>query len=286
MGSKKELLNLAAIFVVFVGTAFLAACGKSGGDDGGGVAGGGYVQTCNGSTCTYPIPSNTVMGFYSQSPNFVTPYAPDPRNRFQVSSGLTTILRDFMGVCDRQTQVGGFSGGYAACGIWQGGAHDLVVYSEAGSTSSEVKLIIRSVPGYMNYGWYSYSLPDFKNTLLSLFGFRSYGTVNSAGVFDPMVLNATIWPVNNSQGFEVRANGPTGSYGWNKVLQLIVPSGKLEDGYWNYRLFVTDVTHLASVNNNSFIVNGAATAVTGTAVRCNHADCALSSSYFNGAAGY
>lgn len=276
MGSKKELRNLAAIFVIFIGTGFLAACGKTGGDGGGTVTTGGYVQTCDANGCTYALPTNTTMGFYSQSPNFVTPYAIDPRNRFQVSSGMTNILRDFMGVCDRQNVVGG----YAACSIWQAGAHDLVVYSDSGSTSSNVKLIIRSVPGYMNYGWYSYSLPDFKYTLLSLFGF---GTVNTAGVFDPLVLDATIWPTNNNQGFEVRAQGPTGSYAWNKMIQLIVLNGKMEDSNWDYRVYVAnDDAHRAYANNNAIVTNGATQAITGTAVRCQHADCALGASYFNG----
>lgn len=286
MGSKKELRNLAAIFVVFVGTGFLAACGKTGGDAGstGVITQGGYTYTCTDAGCTYPMPTNKSMGFYSQTSNFYTGYAVRPENRFQINAGMTTVLKDMMGVCDRQVQVGGFNGGYAGCSWWTGAnsAHDFVIYSPAGSTASEVKLIIRSVPGQPSgYYWYSYSLPDFKSTLFSAFGFRGTGGTNYSAIYDPLVLDATVWPTNDDKGFEVRANGPVGSFGWNKLLQVIVLNGKLEDGFWDYKMYIAPNDGArAYANNNTIQSNGASLAISGTSVQCNHADCALGSTYF------
>lgn len=73
-----------------------------------------------------------------------------------------------------------------------------------------------------------------------------------------MILNGTIWPVNDSQGFEIRSNGPTASVGYNQVLQLQVGNGKVEDERFSFQLYW----------------NGKV-AATGTMVRCRSLTCGL-----------
>ena len=76
-----------------------------------------------------------------------------------------------------------------------------------------------------------------------------------------MVLNMTIWPINDSKGFELRGYAPgqddyngTG----NLLFQFQVANGKLEDNSWDYRL----------------VFNGDV-AAQGRMVRCPNANCGL-----------
>jgi len=102
---------------------------------------------------------------------------------------------------------------------------------------------------------------------MNLLGFS--GSANNAGVFDPMVLDATIWPINNSKGFELRAMGPRMSTAWNKLFQLQVLEGKLEDASWNYKLHF----------------NGQL-AAEGKGAICQSQYCGMESSYFNNSSYY
>ena len=54
-----------------------------------------------------------------------------------------------------------------------------------------------------------------------------------------MVLDMTIWPINNSQGFELRGYAPAGAYyqgGNNLLFQFQVANGKLEYQAWDFTL--------------------------------------------------
>jgi hypothetical protein len=76
-----------------------------------------------------------------------------------------------------------------------------------------------------------------------------------------MVLDMTIWPINNSQGFELRGYPPAGAYyqgGNNLLFQFQVANGKLEDLAWDYK----------------FIYNGEE-AATGRMVRCSTPNCGV-----------
>lgn len=256
---KPNVWTAAAIIGVFLGSGLLAACGKSN-SSGSAGAGTGVVQTCTGAQCTYPITANTRLGFYAQTSNFYTPGYMNNGSSLQVHAGMQALLKEAMGTCDRQN----YTGGLAACTTWMSGAHDIVLYSDTGSAASTVKIIMRSVPGtqWNGYGWYSYSAPSFKEFVLGILGFPAD---NNTGVFNPLVLGeATVWPVNNSQGFEVRAMGPRVSYAWNKLFQLQVANGKLEDASWNF------VLHY----------NGQQ-AMSGKAIRCQSQYCGMDTSYFN-----
>jgi len=207
------------------------------------------------------LPAGSHVAFYAQTSNLVLPGFSNNGSTLTVGPGMAGLLRDAMGVCDREHS----SGGLASCSSWLSGAYDLVLLADGGAQSNSVKLIMRAIPGSQlnHFGWYSYSLPSFRQFLLGILGFPVWS--NPQGIFNPLVLTATIWPINNSQGFEVRAYGPRVSRAWNQLFQLQVAQGKLEDAQWNYIL--------------SF--NGA-TAAQGRSVRCQSQNCGLDSSIVRG----
>jgi hypothetical protein len=254
--------TLTTVMSVFLLSGLLAACGKSGGNDNTSATYAGLIPTCTANGCTYGLPVNYKAGAYAQTSNLVTPGYVNNASTFVPRQGMYQVLKDAMGVCDRTS----ISGGLAGCQTWFSGAHDMVIYlnGQQASQAQTVKLIIRSTPNIQmgGYGYYSYSLPNFKQFILGLFG---YNLSSPAGVFDPMVLDATIWPINDNRGFEVRANGPRNSYAWNKLFQLQVANGKLEDPSWDYQLYF----------------NGQL-AADGRGAICQSQYCGMDSSYFTG----
>ncbi|GIL17652.1 MAG: hypothetical protein BroJett040_14030 [Oligoflexia bacterium] len=199
----------------------------------------------------YSVPPGTKIGFYAQTTNF-NPYGySNVGGSLSVQSGWTNMLKEAMGVCNREYSTGG----YANCSSWMNGWHDIVFMMD-GSAASSVQMIIRSMPYISNYYNYYYQFPKFEDLALSLLGFP-VGS-NPQGFFNPMILNSTIWPVNNSQGFEIRSYGPSMSQAYNKHIQLQVAQGKVEDGQFNFQLYY----------------NGAL-AASGTMVRCQTQNCGL-----------
>ncbi len=232
----------------------LTGCGSGGGSGGAGAP--PPVVTPGPGI----LPASSQIGFYAQSSNFYMPGYINAGSTFQAQQGMHSLLKEAMGTCDREQT----SGGLASCQTWISGAHDMVLWADGGSTVNQVTIVIRSAPANQmgGAGWYSYSLPDFESAIIGLF--TGWFPGNTSGIFNPLVLKATIWPVNNSQGFEARAYGPQMSYAWNKLLQLQVSQGKLEDPSWSYQL----------------VFNGAV-AANGTAVRCQSQYCGMDRSYFN-----
>jgi hypothetical protein len=205
-------------------------------------------------------PQNTQMGFYSQTGNIQIPGYINNGSQLSMGPGMRALLKEAMGVCDREH----ISAGIASCDTWLRGGFDLVLLSPQGSRSQTVKLIMRSIPASQlgGFGWYTASLPNFRQFIGCLIGFCSS---NPAGMFNPLVLEANIFPVNNSQGFEVRAYGPYGSRSWNKLFQFQVHQGKLEDGRWNFIMYFDG-----------------AVAAQGLAVRCQSENCGLDTSIVRG----
>lgn len=231
---------------------FILSCGDSGS--------GGPSHPSNPGPGVYPPNQvNNNVGFYSQTSNFVINGYQNRGSEFIAQQGMKGILGEAMGICDREH----ISGGLAACETWLNGAFDLVLFSEQGAQANNVKIIFRAVPGQQlgGHGWYSYSLPKFKDLFLT--ALTGWSTSNPSAIYYHLNLSSSIWPINNSQGFEVRANGPNQSFAQYKLFQLHVAQGKLEDMGWNYKLFY----------------NGQE-AASGTAIRCESANCGLDSSYY------
>jgi hypothetical protein len=244
---RQKILTLVTILVI-------SGCGKSGG-------GGGQVVNPNPPPSgSVVLPAGSQVGFYAQTSNLIVPGYSNNGSSLSVGPAMSAVLRDAMGVCDREY----ISGGLAACSTWTSGAFDFVLLADGGAQANTVKLILRAVPGSQlnNYGWYSYSLPSFKQAIACLIGLC---WSNPQGIFNPLVLEATIWPINNSQGFEVRAYGPRVSRAWNQLFQLQVAQGKLEDAQWNFALQYAGQQ-----------------AAQGRAVRCQSQNCGLDSSIVRG----
>ena len=255
----KGLIKYSWIFIAIAGALAFTACNKSSSSA---PVTCPYGTVYNGATCIqgnlYPggIPPGTRIGFYAQTSNFPMLNAGSVLSQ---GSGMTALLRDFMGVCDRQSQVGGSNGGLSACGAWTQGYHDMVLIFD-GSSANQAKLVIRSYPYVDPMYQYQYSLPSLDQFFAGLLGFSAG---NVSGVYDPLVLTMTVWPINGNQGFELRANGPTGSYGWGRLMQFQVRNGKIEDPAVNYTLYV-------DAGNQQMLP-----AATGTMVRCQTQNCGI-----------
>lgn len=216
------------------------------------------------------IPPGVQFGFFAQNNKMNTVYN-SGGSVYTIRSGMKTILKYAMGVCDRNAS----DGGLANCQSWMSNAfHDIMIFAN-GSQANTVKLVIRAMPqicnGY-NCNWYSFSLPSFNQFFLSLFGFNTF---NNAGAYNPMILDMTINPIcvnangikcedqdsTYSTGFELRGYAPEGAtyhMGRNLLFQLQVPVGKLEDQSWDFNLYY-NAQHAAS----------------GRMVRCQQPNCGV-----------
>lgn len=198
---------------------------------------------------SFAIP-NIPVGFFAQN-QMMNYYSPTLQNTsYNFQSGMRDVLRLAMGVCDRDHS----NGGTADCSAWLQGRNDIVLLSGAAQANS-VQLILRSYPTCSYNGCYSWSLPSFSQIFGSMLGINSF---NNAGFYDPMVLNMTIWPVNNSQGFELRGYPPAGATfhgGSNLLLRFRVEHGKLDDGEWDFTLYYNETVaatgHMARCQSNN-----------------------------------
>jgi hypothetical protein len=240
-------------YIVPVSFAFatlaVVACGSKGGFDGNGTP---------APVVPLTIGAGTQIGFVSQNAKMAE-VQPDLGSSMTVHAGAKTMMKYAMGVCDRENT----NLGLANCSSWLSGFHDITLFAD-GSQANRVKVVIRAFPdtrctGY-SCGYYSATLPSFGEFFRGLFGF---GAGNMAGFYNPMVLDMTIWPINNSQGFELRGYGPSGAtfgLGANLLFQFQVANGKLEDAAWDYKLYY---------NGTSGLV------YSGRMVRCNTQNCGV-----------
>lgn len=211
----------------------------------------GLIPQCVGAQCSYGVPQSTRIGFYAQTNNFQSSIYVNNGSTFTpVSGGMKGIVKDAMGVCDRNYADYGLSN----CNSWINGYHDLVFMMD-GSSSNSVRIMLRSYPQQSAFYSYAASFPSASQFFGGLLGFPQF---NYQGVFNPLILTGTIWPINDSKGFEIRANGPTGSYGYNQLMQLQVAQGKVEDERFTFSL---------QWNGHQ--------AASGTLVRCQTLTCGL-----------
>lgn len=167
----------------------------------------------------------------------------------QTSSGLSTFLGEAMGLCNRAHS----NGGPANCSNWNGSAFDLMVQAPTTQTNTlqaTFRASLRPNPGFN----YSYSLPSAGQIAGAMLGFPVPG--NPSAYLPKLQLNMAVSVTNNYQGFEARGYGDYYTKANRSLIQLQVPQGKLEDGYFTYRL----------------AYKGQVVA-TGQLVRCGTADC-------------
>ncbi len=246
----KKITVLMYLLMAAMAASMIVACAKSGG-------GGGESLPAPA-----PVPPPVTFGngkvaFFAQNSKMDRLYQ-NIGSSYTIHSGMQTVLKYAMRTCDR----GNSNGGTATCQSWMNGFNDIMIFAN-GAQASSVQMVLRSMPDtscanpyYCTTYWYS--LPSFKQFILGMFGFNSF---NNSNVYNPMVLNMSIWPINNSKGFEMRGNAPGQDLYYNSgglLFQFQVPEGKLEDAAWNFRL----------------IFNGA-TAASGRMVRCPQANCGV-----------
>jgi hypothetical protein len=247
--SKEDIMKkYIFLFIGFLVSAFMAACGS--GDNGG--PGGGAVVNCpvgatfqsgycvNGSGITLNTGS---IGFYSENWH--------DRTLTPSGSGLGEFLKTAMGVCDR----GHSNGGLANCNAWMAGAFDIVMQAPNSQTNT-VQVTFRAKPQVGLNSNYAYTLPSAGQLAGALLGFPVVG--NPGAVRNPLQLNMTVSVTNNYQGFEARGYGDFYTTSNRSLIQVQIAKGKLEDSRFDYRI----------AYRGQIIV-------TGTFVRCNTADCGL-----------
>ena len=206
-------------------------------------------------------PIQTPVAFYAQTPNVRVGNTFNPYSRFVAGPAMAAFLQDAMGICNRAHA----NGGLAHCNTWARGEFDFVMWAPQGSTSNSLRLIIRAIPGQQwgGYGSYSYSFPSLKEMIICGLTGICINTGNNAPIYNPLVVEGNLWPLNNSMGFQSTAYGPRVSRAYNKTLSVRVESGKLEDASFNFTLLY----------DNQVMGSG-------HAVRCQSENCGLDAQLF------
>ncbi len=225
----KKHSTLIWAFVSAMAALAIVACGKSGGSSS------NPAPAPVAPLISPGLPPGQKIGFFAQNSR-MDYYFNNGGSSFTLQSGMNNVLKYAMRVCDR----GAYNGGSATCQAFLSGFNDIMLFAD-GSQVSKVKLVIRSKPdttctnpSFCSTYWYS--LPSFQQVIL---GYLGLNTFNNSYVYDPLIMDMTIWPVNNSQGFELRGYAPGNDlyYGsGNLLFQFQVPNGKLEDAAWDYQL--------------------------------------------------
>ena len=220
---KKLLTSFLAIYTAVL----VAGCG-GGNDSAGGVPVPvgpqcGVGQVWNGYMCmnTSGIAPGSTVRYYDYNRYFY-----QGGYNIQTQNGDMTIvnsgafqefLKQAMGVCDRN--IWGVQAGLAKCSNWVSGSFQIEITVD-GSLKPTV-----SFTAYPAITWYQYSL--------------SFGINGGGYAFNPLNLdqNNTFSLINQSKGFEIRAQGSYLNGGGLKLIQIQVPQGTLNDGYFAYELY-------------------------------------------------
>mgnify|MGYP000004539376 CR=1 FL=1 len=230
---KSVMMILASVALVSSG---FVACNKGGDPEVPAPAGPGVTtpppiqQQCPANQTLYqgqcidpanlPI-LNGFFGFYAE--NYY-------KNNLNISSSSTwrKFLKEAMGVCGQADHTGGVY----ACDYWSNSAIDLVI--QGGSASNTLRAIFTAWPKTNSAFQYGYALPSIGDALKSFFGFpilTSYSAYRN-----PLILDMTVSPINDSKGFEARAYGDLYTQANRSLIQLQVAEGKFQDGYFNFRV--------------------------------------------------
>lgn len=217
---KKILISFLTVGAAF----FLNACGNSGGG-GGATPVTPYAcpvgQVWNGAGCVIGggITPNTTVQYYDYNRVFNAWGSVSANGDLVIthSGAYQAFLREAMGICDRS--IWGWDSGLARCENWVSGSFQVSFSVNSGLTPS-VKFEAAPAPSFFQY-------------------YINFG-INAAGVaFNPLILttNNTYSLINNSKGFEIRAQGSYWNGGGLRLIQIQVLQGTLNDGYFTYDLY-------------------------------------------------
>lgn len=212
---KNQILTVLGIMA----TTWLVGCSNGGGNS-------SSFLNCNGAVCidgngnivsTTGGVTSSVIQFYDYKFYFSLDsgaYSPNiPGSLTIVNSGAyKQFLKSAMAVCD----ISSISWGGASCDTWLQGSLQV---SFSIDSSMQPRIDFRAVPGqsffYGNLGFYTGGL-----------------TMNPLKLYG----NTTYSLINNSQGFELRANGSALNGGGLNLIQIQVVKGTLSDSSFDYKL--------------------------------------------------
>lgn len=182
----------------------------------------GY-PTCQGANgMTTPLFQNSIGGHQYSADNYCY------RNITVTNTGVfQAFLKEAMGVCNQAHS----SGGLADCSAWSGGT----IKMEMVTTGQQMNFSIYAYPQVNQYYNYSYQLPSMSQFFLGMLGFPIY-TQTATATLNPLSMGMTLFPINNNQGFEGRANGNLYTMANRNLIQLQVAQGKAGDPYFNFVL--------------------------------------------------
>ncbi|WP_374029254.1 hypothetical protein [Bdellovibrio bacteriovorus] len=219
--------KLLASFLAIYSALLMAGCGK---DGGGSPAPVNPVPTCpsgqvwNGNVCVNgnpgQIPTSRVQ-FYDYNKYFTqTAWGVSTASgdmRITDATVYKTFLKEAMAICDRN--IWGLQSGLADCNRWVDGSFQI-----SWAMDSTMKPIVQ---------FYAYPAPAYFQYTISL-------GINAGGVaFNPLILtsNNTYNLINQSKGFEIRAQGSMWNGGGLRTIYIQVLNGTLADSYVYYDVY-------------------------------------------------
>lgn len=221
--------KLIASLLVIYSALMLISCGKD--NDSGYGYGAGLanmpVPVCppntiwNGVSCingTGVVPTSGPVRFYDYN-RYFSNYGNYVNGDLTItnSGAYQQFLKEAMGICDRN--IWGWQAGLSDCANWVAGSFQ-VEFAIDSSLKPAVSFTAYPAPSYFNY-------------------FMNIGLTGGGAAFNPLVLssNNTFSLINNSKGFEIRAQGSYWNGGGLRLIQIQVLTGTLNDGYFNFDLY-------------------------------------------------
>lgn len=158
--------------------------------------------------------------------------------RITNSSIYRLFLREAFSICDRD----GYNSGLSSCDAYANGYARFTVQA-INPTSTTIRLTMEVGPRTSYNGWYTVNMPTGGQmatcglTYILTGVCMTYQTPGQMTVpRNPLALDMAISPINASKGFEGRSYGAWGTVSQNKLIQLQVDTGSLNDGYFDYRI--------------------------------------------------
>lgn len=194
-----------------------------------------YLTACNNSkksstkTAVSSCPTGTVLTngycYYPNgqvvNPNYTTngvaEFAAANYGRGGLSISNSSVYREFLKnvlqVCDQWS----YSVGAQSCNTWDNGPIAVVYQATSGN---------QGTLHFVHYG------PTGWDTMFS----GGFGFNTSTGSFPHLAVQMAVSPINNNLGFEARGYGSYYTMGGTQLIQFIVENGKIQDGYYNYKI--------------------------------------------------
>ena len=218
---KKLLMSIAAIYSAFS----LVACGQNGGGNNvatpvgycaSGQVWNGYVCVNNNGNVVAP---GTVQFYdYNRAFSYYGNTVATGDMQIVNNEAFKAFLKEAMAICDRN--IWGWEAGLSDCDNWVSGSFKLAFAINVNTKIPTLR-------------FEAYPAPRFFQ------GFINIGIDGGGVAFNPLILfqNNTYSLINDSKGFELRAQGSYWNGGGLRLIQIQVPNGTLNDAAFEYDLY-------------------------------------------------